>query len=132
MSTQPAFGQYVRKRREALQAKETGNYSLRAVAGRLECQPAFLSMVERGVCGPPSEDLIKRLAAILEDDPDVMLAMAGKVSVDLREAILKRPQLFAELIRQMREAPDDAIERVVREVREEYGQIKDSEVQHGT
>ncbi len=118
ISTQPAFGQYVRRRREALQAGNRRDYSLRAVAGLLECQPAFLSMVERGTCGPPSEALIKKLAAILEEDPDVLLALAGKVSNDLRDAILKRPILFADLIRQLREASDEAIYRVVREVRD--------------
>ena len=48
----------------------------------------------------------------------MLLALAGKVSSDLQEIIRKRPKLFAELIRQMREAPDDAILRVVREVRD--------------
>jgi HTH-type transcriptional regulator, competence development regulator len=118
MSTQPAFGQYVRQRRELLLAKNPRNFSLRAVAGRLDCQPAFLSMVERGVCGPPSEALTKKLAEILEEDPDVLLALAGKLSADLREIIIKRPRLFAELIRELRETPDQTIYRVVREVRD--------------
>ncbi len=118
MSTQPAFGQYVRRRREALQTRNRRDYSLRAIAGKLECQPAFISMVERGTCGPPSEALIKKLAAVLEEDPDVLLALAGKLSADLREIILKRPRLFADLIRQLREAPDQAIYNVVREVRD--------------
>ena len=118
MSTQPAFGQYVRRCREALQKNNRKDYTLRAVARRLEVQPAFISMVERGTCGPPSEAVIKKLAVVLEEDPDVLLALAGKVSADLQEAILKRPRLFADLIRQLREVPDAAIYRVVREVRD--------------
>ena len=117
MTAQPAFGLHVRSKREAL-AERGGDYSLRAVSRQLDCQPAFLSMVERGACGPPSEEVTKRLAAILEEDPDVLLAMAGKLSSDLREVIMKRPQLFADLIRQLRNASDAAIYRVVREVRE--------------
>lgn len=35
--------------------------------------------------------------------------MAGKGSSDLQEIIRKRPQLFAELIRQLKEAPDHAV-----------------------
>ena len=35
-----------------------------------------------------------------------------------REVILRRPRLFAELIRELRETPDEAIYRVVREVRD--------------
>ena len=48
----------------------------------------------------------------------VLLALAGKVSSDLQDAIRKRPQLFAELIRNLKEMPDHAILRVVREVRD--------------
>ena len=51
-----------------------------------------------------------------DGDQDILLAMAGKVSVDLREIICKRPQLFAELIRQLKEVPDQAVLRIVREV----------------
>ena len=67
---------------------------------------------------PPSEAATRRLAAEIGEDPDVLLALAGKVSSDLREIILRRPRLFAELLRQLREAPDHAILRVVREVRD--------------
>ena len=81
-------------------------------------EPAYLSKIERGVVAPPSEAATVRLARELDQDPDVFLAMAGKVSSDLQEIIRKRPKLFAELIRQLREAPDEAIFRVVRVVRD--------------
>jgi HTH-type transcriptional regulator, competence development regulator len=118
MEAQPGFGKYVRARREALQRQDPRAFTLRAIAGKLDVQPAFLSMVERGVCGPPSEGVIKKLAEVLQDDPDVLLALAGKLSADLREIIIKRPRLFAELIRELRETPDQTIYRVVREVRD--------------
>ena len=86
---------------------------------RTGCGTIFRS-VERGTCGPPSEGVIKRLAEILKEDPDVLLARAGKLSSDLREIIWKRPRLFADLIRQLRDSPDDAIDHVVREVRAVY------------
>lgn len=41
-----------------------------------------------------------KLAKELDEDPDVLLAMAGKASGDLQEINRKRPKLFAELIRQ--------------------------------
>ena len=47
-----------------------------------------------------------------------LLALAGKLSSDLQQIIMQRPQLFAELLRQLREAPDHAIVRVVREVKD--------------
>ena len=58
------------------------------------------------------------LAEVLDEDADILLAMAGKVSSDLQEVIRKRPKLFADLIRQLRTAPDRAVLRIVREVRD--------------
>ena len=93
-------------------------FSLRQVARRIGIEPSYLSKIERGQVAPPSEATTVRLAKELGEDPDLMLAMAGKVSGDLQEIIRKRPALFAELIRQLKEAPDHAILRIVREVRD--------------
>ena len=112
-----SFGDTTRKLRECLR-KEDRSFSLRQVAQRIGVEPAYLSKIERGDVAPPSEATTVRLAKELGEDPDVFLAMAGKVSGDLQEIIRKRPKLFAELIRQLKEAPDDAILRVVREVRD--------------
>ena len=48
----------------------------------------------------------------------MLLAMAGKVSADLQEIICRRPQLFANLLREIKDAPDHAILKLVREVRD--------------
>ena len=111
------FGDFVRERRESLREKDKG-FSLRKVAERVGVQPSYLSKVERGDVVPPSEATILRLAKELEVDGDVLLALGGKVSTDLKEAIRKRPQLFGELIREMRELPDHAVLRLVREIRD--------------
>ena len=111
------FGEHVRGARERLRGRD-GRYSLRQVAHRITVEPAYLSKVERGEVSPPSEATIVRLAGDLDEDPDVLLAMAGKVSKDLQEIICARPKLFAELLREMRKTPDHAILRVVREVRD--------------
>ena len=70
---------------------------------------------------PPSEVKIIALADYLDEDPDVLLAMAGKVSSDLQDIIRKRPKLFADLIRQLKEQPDHAVLRLVREVKTVIG-----------
>ena len=111
------FGSYIRGRRERLQSA-AGGYSVRKLAGRLGIQPSYISKIERDEVPPPSEATIIRLAEELQEDPDVLLALAGKVSADLREAIVKRPAMFAELIRQLKDAPDQAVLRLVREVRD--------------
>ena len=73
---------------------------------------------QRGLVPPPSEAKIARLAADLGEDVDMLLALAGKVSSDLQKIILRRPKQFAELIRQLKDAPDHAILKFVREVRD--------------
>lgn len=111
------FGDTVKEMRERLR-QEDRRFSLRQVALRVGIEPAYLSKIERGQVPPPSEATTVRLAKELSQDPDVFLALAGKVSGDLQAIIRKRPKLFAELIRQLKEAPDHAILRVVREVRD--------------
>jgi HTH-type transcriptional regulator, competence development regulator len=111
------FGDYVRRVRVA-RAEADSQFSLRQVAQRVGLEPAYLSKIERGLVAPPSEATIVRLAGVLGEDPDVMLALAGKVGSDLRAIILRRPKQFAELIRQLKNAPDHAILKVVREVRD--------------
>lgn len=111
------FGDFVRDRRTELQRADR-RYSLRQVAQRIGIEPAYLSKIERGDLPPPSEATTVRLAREIGEDPDMLLAMAGKVSSDLQEIIRKRPRLFADLIRELKNAPEHAILRFVREVRD--------------
>lgn len=111
------FGEHIRQAREALLATDR-TFSLRQVAHRIGIEPAYLSKIERGVFQPPSEEVIVKLSEILGEDKDVLLALAGKLSSDLQQIIRQRPQVFAQLLRQLREAPDHAILRVVREVKD--------------
>jgi transcriptional regulator with XRE-family HTH domain len=111
------LGTFLRERRESLRAQDR-RYSVRQVAERVGVQPSYLSKVERGEVAPPSEDTLVRLARELAVEPDLLLAMAGKVSRDLLEVIRRRPLLFAELIRELKDLPDHAVLRLVREVRD--------------
>jgi transcriptional regulator with XRE-family HTH domain len=112
-----SFGDYIRQRREELRAKDSA-FSVRQVAGRAGLEPSYLSKIERGEQPPPSEESIRAIAQVLEEDPDVLLALAGKVSADLQRIIRSRPRLFADLLRQLRDQPDHAVLRLVREVRD--------------
>ena len=111
------FGSYLRTVRERIRAQD-GTFSVRQVAQRIGVEPSYLSKIERDQVPPPSEQTVRRLATELEEDPDLLLAMAGKVSRDLQSIILHRPQLFADLLRQLRDAPDHAILKLVREIRD--------------
>lgn len=112
------LGAHLRKCRTHRQAAEGNRFSLRQVAVRIDVEPSYLSKIERGLEPRPSEDTTRALALDLGEDPDVLLAMAGKVSGDLQEIIRKRPRLFSQLIRELKNQPDHAVLRLVREVRD--------------
>ena len=112
-----SFGDYIRQRREELRTSDRA-FSVRQVASRVGLEPSYLSKIERDEQPPPSEESIRALAEVLGEDPDVLLALGGKVSADLQRIITARPKLFADLLRQLRDQPDHAVLRLVREVRD--------------
>lgn len=109
------FGTLIRQTREGL-AEQDRTFSLRQLSHRVGIQPTYLSKIERGELPPPSEATITKLSAELNLDPDVMLAMAGKVSSDLQRIICARPELFSKLLRELKAVPDHAVLSVIREV----------------
>jgi transcriptional regulator with XRE-family HTH domain len=111
------FGAYLRNAREALRQKDK-RYSVRQVAGRIGIEPSYLSKVERGENVSLSEEKTILLAQDLGEDPDALLALSGRVSSELQAVIRKRPVLFASLIRQLKDLPEHAVLRIVREVRD--------------
>ena len=111
------FGSYIREKREALKAKDS-RYSLRQVAIRVGIEPSYLSKLERGEQKYLSEEKIITLADDLGEDHDILLALSGKISQDIQKIIRKRPKLFAQLIRDIKDVPDQAVLRIVREVRD--------------
>lgn len=112
------FGQYIREKREALR-KSDSSYSLRQVAGRIGVEPSYLSKIERGDHKAYLiEEKIRALARDLDEDPDFLLALSGKISQDIQEIIRNRPLIFAQLIRELKNMPDNAVLRIVREVRD--------------
>jgi transcriptional regulator with XRE-family HTH domain len=110
------FGNYARQLREQRRAVNC-RYSIRQTARRIGVEPAYLSKIERGEVSPPSEETIRRLAADLGEDADYMLALAGKVASDIREIIVGKPVLFAELIRGLSNVCEEELMALVGEVR---------------
>jgi transcriptional regulator with XRE-family HTH domain len=107
------LGIYIRKRREKLLV-ESKSYSLRQVATRIRIEPSYLSKVERGEAAPLSEVKIIALARELDVDPDVLLALSGKVASDVLDIIKKRPKTFTLLIRKLKRVPDKTLHRIIR------------------
>ncbi len=111
------FGAYIRKLREEKNLNDK-SFSLRQVAQRIGVEPSYLSKVERGTEPNPSEQFIKKIALELNQDENVLLAMVGKVSQELKDIILKNPIIFSQLLNSLKDSSENAILRIVREVKD--------------
>ena len=76
-----AFGQTVRMHRN------TKGFGLNEFAERLGVPPAYWSRVEREKENPPRDDLVERVAAILEVKLGDLFCEAGRLPPDLRPDI---------------------------------------------
>ena len=88
-----SFGSLVRQKREA---REIG---LREMAQKIGVSPTYLSKIERGDFEPPAEDKVRKIAEIIDHDPDELLALAGRVASDLTDIIRERPREMADFLR---------------------------------
>lgn len=75
------FGEALRARR---MEKEV---SLRKFAELVGVSPTYLSQVEQMNVDPPTADRVKRMAELLDVNPDEWTALAGRVPEDLPEII---------------------------------------------
>lgn len=53
----------------------------------------YISKVENSRVDPPSETTIQKLAQVLDADPEMLLAQAGKLVPELKDAAAAEPQL---------------------------------------
>ena len=102
MAGNPAFGRRIRGLREAKKRSDP-SYSLRRFAKAVGISPTFLSKVETGEFDPPAPDKIKRMSELLGQDPDELLALAGRIDPELSEIIKDHPKAMADFLRTARE-----------------------------
>jgi transcriptional regulator with XRE-family HTH domain len=93
ISGKEKFGDFVRREREA---KEIG---LREMAKMIGVSPTYLSKIERDEFPPPAEDKVRKIAGVIGQDADELLALAGRVASDLTDIIRERPRQMADLLR---------------------------------
>ncbi|MBU4191155.1 MAG: helix-turn-helix domain-containing protein [Pseudodesulfovibrio sp.] len=95
------FGDYIRSRRESIR-KADPEYSIRKVAKRIGIHHSYLSKIERGEPASLCEKRIIALAEELGDDPELLLAMNGKVSEAVRRAVFADPERVVSLLNQIK------------------------------
>ena len=93
VSSSKKFGAFIRRRREE---REIG---LREMAKLIGVSPTYLSKVERDEFAPPTEEKVRAIAAIIDCNPDELLALAGRVPSDLADIIKRHPVEISALLR---------------------------------
>jgi len=105
------FGQMLREKR-----LEKG-FSLRKFAQKVGVSPTYLSQVEQGNVDPPTAERVRRMAELLDENPDEWIALAGRVPEDLPEIIQKRPTEMPELLREASGLTAEQIRHLTEQVR---------------
>lgn len=92
-----ALGSYLTERRKALADKHSG-YSIRSVAKRIGIHHSYLSKLERGENAPLTEERVHALARLLGEDPELLMALSGKLSERMTALIRSNPDKFQDFI----------------------------------
>ena len=105
------FGEYLRVLRIAK------GVSLRKFAEDVGVSATYLSQVEKGNTDSPTAERVTRMAALLEQDSDELIALAGRVPIDLREIIQAYPSEISELVRETKGLSVKQIRKVTEQIR---------------
>ncbi len=67
---------------------------LREAAGKLDISPTYLSRIETSEeKSPPAEEVLNKIARLLDLKADELLSLAGRVPADIAEYISQNPGL---------------------------------------
>jgi len=90
----PPFGDLIRELRLAK------GYSLRKFATLVGISPTYLSHVEQGkVDTPPTVERVAKMAELLGENADELIAAAGRMPEDLAPIIRRSPEEMPSLLR---------------------------------
>ncbi len=95
-----ALGEYIHERRKALQEKDS-SFSIRSLAARMGVHHSYLSKLERGGRAPLSEERTVAIAKELGENPELLLALGGKLSERVAQLIKKDPSRFLHCVAAM-------------------------------
>lgn len=105
------FGQYLRQRRMQKQ------FTLREFARQVGVSPTYLSHVEQDIADPPTAERVRTIARLLDENPDELIAMAGRMPEDLPELIQNRAAEMPELLREASGLSPDQLQKVRDQIR---------------
>ncbi len=106
------FGEKVRELRKAK------NLTLRELAVKVKVNFTYLSKIENQKLSfgeYPSEDLIRKLAKVLDGDVDELLLLAQKIPEDIKKRVIERPDAF----RKFAKLDDKELDKLLEELGDE-------------
>lgn len=101
------FGDVLREKRMAK------GISLRKFADQVGVSPTYLSQVEQNNMDPPTAERVQRMAEILGENADELIALAGRMPEDLPKIIQKQPTQMPELLREASGLTADQLRQLV-------------------
>lgn len=102
------FGSVLRERRV-----EKG-YSLRKFAELIDISPTYLSLVETGKAEyAPAAERVRKMAELLDADPDQWIALAGRMPEDVKDIILRDPEAMPALLRAANNLTPDQLKKLI-------------------
>jgi transcriptional regulator with XRE-family HTH domain len=110
-AAQETFGQYIRRRRMEKQ------FTLREFARKVGVSPTYMSQVEQDVADPPTVERVRKMAELLDERVDELIAMAGRLPEDLPEIIQSRSSEMPELLREASGLTPDQLQKVRDQIR---------------
>jgi transcriptional regulator with XRE-family HTH domain len=88
----------------------------RQLATDLGLDFTYLSKLENGRGEAPGEETVRKLAALLHTDQEELLALAGKVPIELRERA-QRDVEFARFLRRLPTATDKELQEIYKRLK---------------
>jgi HTH-type transcriptional regulator, competence development regulator len=101
------LGEMIRYNREHV------GVSLRELAGSVDISPTYLSMIERDLTPPPSEDCIRRIADEIDVDADVLLALGNRVPGHIIKAMARR-RVLVDIVAKLVDEDDITLNSILR------------------
>ena len=88
-------------------------FGLRKFADMVGVSPTYLCRVEQCSVMPPTADRVRRMAELLEENPDQWLVLAGRAADDLLTIIQESPAEVSQLLRVVRGMTTKQLRRLV-------------------
>ncbi len=111
MVVKMTFGERVRQLRKAQ------NLTLRDLGAMVQVNFTYISKIEHQALSLgeyPSEEMIYKLAKVLEADVDELLLLAEKIPPDIKRRVIQRPDAF----RKLAQLDDETLDHLLSQIDE--------------